>query len=277
MHNYILHPSNLRNRDNEINLRIEEGAQGYGIYIMILELLRDATNYRIANNHKMIAFAINHMMVDDISRIINNYNLFEISEDGYISSKWLTESLAEMDAKREKLSEAGKRGARAKQNRNKTENIQDQQQEEQSQEINKPPISQAAATLNQGTSISINKQINKQINESTNNVIVCDSGERLSIEVLDAICRGRDYTRIKQYDISCLPADGVERNTNILARLTSIYDLGQGDRAFICAVTDFCRVGGMNLQKILKIDQRMQQEDFKPKFWGSYVLKKITE
>lgn len=92
MHNYILHPSNMRNRDAEINLRIEEGAKGYGIYMMILELLRDANGYRIANNPKMIAFALNHMCIEDIERVILNYNLLRLqkitslNQHGYVKA-----------------------------------------------------------------------------------------------------------------------------------------------------------------------------------------------
>lgn len=277
MHNYILHPSNMRNRDSEINLRIEEGAKGYGIYMMILELLRDASGYRIANNPKMIAFALNHMCIEDIERVILNYNLFEITEDNFIKSPWLCESLAEMEAKKEKLSEAGRRGARAKLNRAKNSSAEETEKAEQSMTITAPPTREVEATLKPGLSISTNN-INKSINKSTNqDKLECDNGEWMSVEVLDAICRGRDANRAKFYSMRPKEDDSIERNSSIIPRLADYYELNYYETAFLNAVTDFGHVSGKNLMKILKIEQKMRQDNFKPKFFGNYILKKLLE
>lgn len=277
MHNYILHPSNLRNRDIELEMRIEEGSRGYGIYIMILELMRDANLYRIKNNAKHIAFAINENDIDTVDRIMHTYHLFEVEDDNYIYSKWLRESLEEMNRKAAALSEAGKRGARARANRIKTEETTERTEADNTLTISTPPISQATTTLKPGLNISINKSINKSINESTTKVIRCDGGETVSVEVLDAMCRGRDYNMQYKFNPENIPVDDEEHNMNILTRLTEKYDLTSAEKSFLCILTNFCQVGGINLQKILKIEQRMQQEQFKPKFFGSYILKKLLE
>lgn len=277
MHNYILHPSNLRNRDIELEMRIEEGSRGYGIYIMILELMRDANLYRIKNNAKHIAFAINENDVDTVDRIMHTYNLFQIEDDNYIYSKWLRESLEEMDRKAAALSEAGRRGARARANRTKTEEPAQSTEADNILSISTPPISQATATPKPGYSISINKSTNKSINQSTNQMIVCDGGEAVSVEVLDALCRGRDYNLQKKFAPGNMPEDGLEHNMDILTRLTAKYDLTDADKALLCALTNFFQVGGQNLMKLLRIEQRMQQEEFRPKFYGSYILKKLAE
>lgn len=277
MHNYILHPSNLRNRDIELEMRIEEGSRGYGIYIMILELMRDANLYRIKNNAKHIAFAINENDVDTVDRIMHTYNLFQVEEDNYIYSKWLRESLEEMDRKAAALSEAGRRGARARANRTKTEEPAQSTEADNILSVSTPPISKASTTLKPGLSISINKSINESINKSTTQVIRCDGGRDVDVTVLDAICRGRDYNMLKKFSPENIEDDNEEHNMNILERLTEHYELSSADRAFLCALTNFCQVGGVNLQKVLKIDQRMQQEQFKPKFFGSYILKKLLE
>ena len=42
---YFPHDSNARNSDKLIPVRMKYGAEGYGIYFMILERLREEKNY----------------------------------------------------------------------------------------------------------------------------------------------------------------------------------------------------------------------------------------
>lgn len=92
-------------------MRIREGAAGYGIYMMLLETLRDADGRKVFNYPEGLAFAINEPNIDLVKRVIEDYDLFKLDKDGFITSPWLDAQMAEYDAKKAAAVEAGKRGA----------------------------------------------------------------------------------------------------------------------------------------------------------------------
>lgn len=111
MYNYLPHPSNMRTTDHVLSMRIREGAAGYGVYMMLLELLRDAEGRTLVLNPAHLAYAINEPDVDLVERVATSYGLFDISKDKMLRSAWLDKMMAEYDAKRQAAVEAGKRGA----------------------------------------------------------------------------------------------------------------------------------------------------------------------
>ena len=111
MYNYIPHPSNCSKSSMITTLLIEEGHAGYGVYWMILELLRDCPEYRIGNNPKSIAWSIHCTDLDLIARVLKNYGLFDVDDDGLLFSPWLLDQMASYDDKKRRLQEAGRRGA----------------------------------------------------------------------------------------------------------------------------------------------------------------------
>lgn len=56
MANYFSHDSNARNSDKIIPLRMKMGAEGYGIYFMLLERLREEPDYTSIKDYNMLAF-----------------------------------------------------------------------------------------------------------------------------------------------------------------------------------------------------------------------------
>ena len=94
-----------------LRMRIKEGAAGYGVYMMLLETLRDADGRRVFNFPEGLAFAINEPDIDLVKRVINEYGLFNEDKEGFITSPWLDAQMAEYDAKKAAAAEAGRRGA----------------------------------------------------------------------------------------------------------------------------------------------------------------------
>lgn len=94
-----------------LRMRMKEGAAGYGIYMMLLEALRDADGRRVFNFPEGLAYALNEKDVDLVRRVIEDYGLFNEDKDGYINSPWLDAQMAEYDAKKAAAAEAGRRGA----------------------------------------------------------------------------------------------------------------------------------------------------------------------
>lgn len=111
MYNYIPHPSNCSKSSMITTLLIEEGHAAYGIYWMVLELLRDCPKYRIGDSPKSIAWSIHCTDIDLVSRVLHNYGLFDVDGDGLLHSPWLLEQMASYDDKKRRLQEAGRRGA----------------------------------------------------------------------------------------------------------------------------------------------------------------------
>ena len=81
MNNYFSHDSNARNSDKIIPLRAQMGAEGYGIYFMILERLREEPTYMSVKDYNMLAF---DLRVDSakIKAVVENFGLFVFTDDG---------------------------------------------------------------------------------------------------------------------------------------------------------------------------------------------------
>lgn len=113
MFTYFIHPVTLSAMDNVLKMRMKEGAAGYGIYVMLLEVLRSSESYKIKWDPSVIAWSIHEPDVELLCRVVQDYNLFSIEED-QLSSPWLVAAMAQHEEKRQKLSEAGKKSAAAK-------------------------------------------------------------------------------------------------------------------------------------------------------------------
>ena len=94
-----------------MRLRMREGAAGYGVYWMLLEMLRDCPDYRVFYFPESFAFSLNITDVDLVCRVCKDYDLFEFDSKDTMSSPWLDEAMGEYDERKKKLQEAGRRGA----------------------------------------------------------------------------------------------------------------------------------------------------------------------
>lgn len=102
--NYFSHDSNAQNDEKIINMRMDHGPAGYGVYWMIVERLRDADGYRLTANYKALAFA---MMCDEalVRSVVEDYGLFVV-EGGKFCSESLMRRMDKMDERSRKAKEA---------------------------------------------------------------------------------------------------------------------------------------------------------------------------
>ena len=107
---YFSHDSNARNDQRLMKLRMKYGPEGYGIYFMIIEILRDTEDYTLhISDVESICFDVrseNEKVLD----VIKNFNLFVIEGD-YFHSKSLSNRMERLDKIKEKRRESGKKGA----------------------------------------------------------------------------------------------------------------------------------------------------------------------
>lgn len=94
-----------------VSLLINEGFTGYGLYWALLELLRDAPEYKYSADEKLLAYVLHHNDTEQIRRVVRNFGLFEFDDDGLFFSPWLNDSLGSYDEQKRKLQEAGRKGA----------------------------------------------------------------------------------------------------------------------------------------------------------------------
>lgn len=92
-------------------MRMREGVAGYGVYWMLLEMLRDAPGYQLFYFPESFAFSINCPDISLVERVCKEYGLFEFDDKDNMSSPWLCGAMAEYDERKSKLREAGRRGA----------------------------------------------------------------------------------------------------------------------------------------------------------------------
>ena len=111
MYNYFSHPSNLRQSSMIVPLLMQEGFAGYGLYMAMLEVLRDANDYKFSGDPKVWAFVLHAQDVDQVRRVLDNYGLFDRDDNGLVFSPWLTGSLVSYEDKKTRLQEAGRKGA----------------------------------------------------------------------------------------------------------------------------------------------------------------------
>ena len=56
MKSYFSHDSNARNSDKLIKVRMGLGAEGYGIFFMLIERLREEEGYKSTIDYNILAF-----------------------------------------------------------------------------------------------------------------------------------------------------------------------------------------------------------------------------
>lgn len=100
MNNYFSHDSNARDDEKILAMRIDLGWEAYGLYWALIEMLRDASDYMLKANFKVLAFSL-HTTPELIEQIICNYGLFCLTDD---SQSFFSSSLTKRMEEKEVLS-----------------------------------------------------------------------------------------------------------------------------------------------------------------------------
>jgi hypothetical protein len=140
---YFQHDSNARNDLRILSLRQIMGWEGYGLYWAMLEILRDQDGYKIPSSCQgslMLGLSLDEDRLKDFISNCLSLGLL-VEKDGFLYSNSFLVRMSEIDERRMKLSEAGRRGG-----------------------INS---SHAKATLNQPSSSKANKS---KVNKNKTNI-----------------------------------------------------------------------------------------------------------
>lgn len=110
---YFSHDSNARNDIKMVRIRRALGLEGYGIYFCLIEILREQKDFKLPlTSVSDIAFEL-HASEEKVKTIIMAYDLFVIEEETHFFSARLLRSMQDLDAKRQRFIDAGKKGGEA--------------------------------------------------------------------------------------------------------------------------------------------------------------------
>ncbi|WP_164549914.1 Lin1244/Lin1753 domain-containing protein [Nonlabens ponticola] len=91
------HYSNTRNEPLIAAMRMKLGVEGYGVYIMILEMMRDADEYKLNSTYEVIAYTLHLPNHDLVRKVIEDFGLFEFENDTIIICKRLAKLMSGYD------------------------------------------------------------------------------------------------------------------------------------------------------------------------------------
>ena len=155
MKSYFSHDSNARNSDKLMKVRMGLGAEGYGIFFMLIERLREEEGYKSTIDYDTLAFDL-RVEPEKVKQVVENYDLFKFTEDGkYFYSDSFNERMEIMDVRAQQRKSKAKKAAEARWNKQSegTSNA---------QALPKQCSSNAQALLNHANKIKLNKiKLNK--------------------------------------------------------------------------------------------------------------------
>ena len=264
----------MRTADKVLAMRISEGAAGYGIYVMLLELLRDSETRSLVLNPKHLAFAINEPDIALVERVIQDYGLFEVAPDGAFRSPWLQSQMEEYDAKKEAAREAGKKGA-AKRYGHKVED---------DKQPNSHPIGTPCPPPSVPYSNITNNIREDKINGTKSKLLSLKWGEmggqelfslgRTMEPVVDPIMERWAKGKQKELDEQ---RGRNKHNLEAVFEVCVFYGLGTSMFSWLCKFTNLGEVGTAPMVKLMTIWKKNQADKFCPKYPAEYLLVKLLE
>lgn len=200
---YFSHDANARNSDKLLAVRIKHGAEGYGIYFMILERLREESDYTSSINYDVMAYDF-RVDSEKIRSIVEDFGLFEFNEDGSrFYSPDFNERMDMKDKNAEKLSRAAtvaankrwsKKNSNSSKNKSNKKDDDDNNDEDDASKVDKESenIKKSCDDINLSSNLctknnlvkntdvkndDVGKSCLKSKNENSGNEILCDKNE----------------------------------------------------------------------------------------------------
>lgn len=275
MFNYFIHPSCMSTMDNVLKMRMSEGAAGFGIYVMILEQLRNSETYTLRYDAAVLAWSLHESDVALVQRVVQDYQLFQLSADGVLSSPWLSAVMAEHESRRAKLSAAGKKSAAARATtlQPPSNKVEEKQQPPCNMVDGKeqPPCNHLDKKSQQ-----INKEIKEKNKKNTNQPLLED-GNGVDIFDKDFISRigkgGGEIFNPTKHAIGLV--NDAQHNFDIITGLASSYNMTADQFTVLCWATDGALIGSPRLMALLAARKHCQETGFKPSFPFEYFMSKL--
>lgn len=115
---YLTHDLGARNDAKIVELQMELGCEGIGIYWCLIEMLWEQGGY-LPRKYKTLAFSIRGTQEDTVRRVVEDFGLFEIDGDEFFSRSAL-ERLEHKKNQSEAKAAGGRKGAATTNNKKPT-------------------------------------------------------------------------------------------------------------------------------------------------------------
>ena len=146
------------------------GAEGYGIFFMLIERLREEEGYKSTIDYDTLAFDL-RVEPEKVKQVVENYDLFKFTEDGkYFYSDSFNERMEMMDKRAQQRISKSKKAAEARWNKQSEDTS-------NAQELPKQCSSNAQALLNHANKIKLNKIKLNKTKLNKNKVVVSETNE----------------------------------------------------------------------------------------------------
>lgn len=253
MYNYIPHPSNARQASTCVSLLIEEGFAGYGLYWAILEVLRDAPNYRYSPDPRVWAYVLHAPDVDQVGRVLTRYGLFEHDDDGLLFSPWLMESLGSYDETKRRRSEAGRKGAARRWAHSSGDD---------GKAIAMPSGDDGKAIAYNPMQPNVMQDNNTlpsgEVTEAWREICF-NQGPKVDHDLVSAICESQPEGHAPGY----------------IAQECERYGMGSRVLEYLCELTDNAKVDNSTFRRFVALVQRLNREKWTPDKPANFFLSKL--
>jgi hypothetical protein len=176
---YFSHDSSARNDEKILELRMDLGWEGYGVYWALIEMLRESNAFAMRTQYKRIAFGL-QVSEDLVKSIIEDYNLFIVNEDIFYSES-LNHRMELKNAKSKKARESAL----------KRWNSKDKQEEQSERNAN------AMRTHSEGNASKVKES---KVKESKENIYYYDKDNlQLTIEQYRKLCLDYPVTTVDEF------------------------------------------------------------------------------
>lgn len=277
----------MRTSNHVLRMRIREGAAGYGVYMMLLELLRDADSRRVFYFPEGLAYAINERDIDLVKRVCEDYGLFNLDKEDYLTSPWLDSQMAEYDAKKQAAVEAGKRGA-AKRYGKTVEQLppltkdEDPNQPEYGHPIGGGKGSLKAPLTNKPNPNELNQD---EINTTTTkSKLLTASWGRWTGDSIFRLSRDKGTALSPLDSLECAEAQRVyvdkgddNHNVLFLLQLSQDMHLNHEQYLFIREYTEDGTCGTPAMRELVRIHRAWASKEFRPKYPFDYIACKLLD
>lgn len=275
MFNYFIHPSNMAKIDDVLRMRMTEGSAGYGIYMQLLELLRDCNDYKTKYDPAVLAWGIHESEIDRLERVCRDYNLFTIDESGYLFSPWLRELMAEHEEKREKLSRAGRASAAARaKSAEQSEDTPEQVSNNVPTTLNTPPQHRSSNVERINEQTKENKKNKENQIQPTHGVKRYVVAQGWKVEDFSDVCREK-APLLDPSTMESLAKSPAGYNFAAVVECALYFKLTPNQTRLLMAVTHNGKIGSAELMELLRAKNHCKESNFMPTFPMNYILQNI--
>lgn len=239
----------------------KEGAHGYGVFMLLLQLARDNENRWITSDVEQLAYAIRETDTELVGRVIKNYDLFQPLQGGDLYSPVLESLMGEYDAKKTAAREAGKRGAAARYGKATAEQ----------------PHSDPIATQQQAHSNSTLPNKTEENTTQSRSKLLREEFMGMAGADLVSFCRSEgkliSEELIKGYRDMAKPGF----TPYFLAESCAWWGVNAKIFAVILKWADYAKCGSPRYSFLLKLQKDAEKAEFRPKYPAEYLISKCVE